>query len=228
MHYQTSKIHEQLKNWPDVSDINGTAKAVTNLTNSMRSYAFAVEQAMVLNENDFEMEDFKFGFKVPRNCSYKSECRWICDNMVSSFGIALNAIRSPQNYNIHDIKNLGDKFMTRLVDTSTDPLPPKEEPRKRQLEDLKEGDVAVEYSTSGYIADDDMYSQNLVVDDPTMNEDITVDGDDDSGTSTKSHKMWYIIGSVVLVLALVGCFMVIRNRNGDDDYNEKSGLVKSY
>jgi hypothetical protein len=60
----------------------------------MNTYFTSVKEAMELDEDDFDEDDYVFGFKVPEKCLYKSECRWICDNMINAFGIAIEAINS--------------------------------------------------------------------------------------------------------------------------------------
>jgi len=188
----------------------------------MTSYATAVTRAMELDENDFDEDDFKFGFKVPKKCEYKNECRWICDNMIDAFGIAMSSINSAQNYDINDIKKLKGKFLTRLVNTSTDPLPPRfAEPR--QLEVAKAGDVDVTFVSGGYVADNEEFESGLVIDDPAMNEDIVIEGEE---TTAKSYMMWYIAGVAVVALVVVGVFLASK-KNGDMDDYKKSELVTS-
>jgi len=86
-----------------------------------------VKEVMSLNETDYTGladHDFKFGFKIPKKCKYDTECMWICENMIDIFGISHGAVNSTQNYDMKDVEDFEDNFLTTLLETSTDPLPP--------------------------------------------------------------------------------------------------------
>lgn len=86
-----------------------------------------MKEVVSLNETDYTGlagHDFKFGFKIPKKCKYDTECMWICENMIDIFGISNGAVNSSQNYQMKDVKGFEDNFLTTLLMTNTDPLPP--------------------------------------------------------------------------------------------------------
>lgn len=182
----------------------------------MTTYANAVKEAMELDEDDFDEDDYQFGFTVPKKCDYKNDCRWICDNMVDAFGVAMGAITSSQNYDIADVKKFKDNFLTPIIQTSTDPLPPAEDEPRQLSNPLKADTPSVEYvQTGGYTADDDQYETGLVIDDPKMHEDIKIDDDEEASAS---HKLWYVIGGAVVVFVLLTVALMCRAKGDMGDY----------
>lgn len=205
------------------------------IVEALQNYQEKLRAAMTLKKADFEgegAEDFKFGFKMPLNCVNDTNCEWICQKMIKSDGISEEAIESDQNVKVEDLEQDADQqFESDLVvvddsedddeempaDNSTDVNPPIK-PTRRMLADAV---TEVVYDVNGYTADDDTFEAGVVVDEPSMAENLVVPEDQvDENNSSSSNTVTYImyaVGGLVILITLVGAVMHI-NKKKENEY----------
>ncbi len=175
---------------------------------------------MKLSAKDFTGDgarDFRFGFIMPKKCLYEDDCMWICENMIRPWGISNRTIESDQNLNISDVEKYDDHFVTPIIQTEDDDLPP--EDRRRMLSKTAASTNEVHFSDTGYLADDDVFEMGLLVDDPVFGEALNVDPSDGDKLD------WLLIalggGGVAIILAVVLIFVCKKGgKSGSKDEEE--------
>ena len=179
---------------------------------------------MKLSPKDFVGDganDYRFGFLMPRNCVYEDDCMWICEKMIHPWGISNRTIESDQNMNISDVEKYDDHFVTPIIQTEDDELPPAD---IRMLSETTDTENQVYFTEKGYLADDDAFEYGLVVDDPVFAEALNVDPGDDNEID---WLLYGLIGGGVAVLLAIIMIVVCKKSGKSGSKDEEEHLMQN-
>jgi len=162
--------------------------------------------------------------------------------MIRHDGISNKTIESDQNVKIEELEQDDEQQFESdlvIVDDSSDEdvqeeaeeeagnMTNRTEPARRVLQASEEV-MTIVYDQDGYIADDESYVGDLVVDDPAMAEAIKVPEDQvdpDTGKSSNSDDgvpMWVFVVAGLAVLGLVaGAVFVMKQRKDASDFEHE-------
>ena len=74
-----------------------TADDAKEVEKILKKYQEIVKKTMKLGRDDFvgdAAKDFRYAFRMPKECKNATHCRWICENMVEPDGISNNTMES--------------------------------------------------------------------------------------------------------------------------------------
>lgn len=216
------------------------------IVEALQSYQKKLKASMKLNKTDFTgdaKDDFRYGFRMPLRCVNDTNCEWICQNMIRHDGISNKTIESEQNVKIEDLEQDDEQQFESdlvIVDDSADEDVQEEaqeeagnftnrtEPARRVLQASDEV-VTIVYDQDGYVADDELFVGDLIVDDPAMADTIDVPEDlvdPDTGKTENNSSddgtpmwVWALAGFATLALVAGVCF-VMKNRKDAAEFEQ--------
>ncbi len=205
-----AEIKEKLEK---LEEIIANATDPKDVEKALKKYQEIVKKAFKLGKDDFvgdAHEDYKYGFRMPKECKNHTHCRWICDNMVAPDGISNNTMESSQNLDITDVEDDNDGFDSRSVVDERDDDEEEREDGDRSDGTTTGGDarllqtdaeIDMVYTEAGFEADADSYEAGVSVDDDSWGNGV--DGNDNSESA---WLLWYVfLGIFVIVFATWGC-----------------------